>query len=128
MLLREGFPSKEIRGAYQAWNVIDGALQSEADRSILKRGKSSREAFNHLETWYDKKSEEATQNLYDKFHDFTIPPNSNHIEALHALEDTNNQMDEKEMGIPDTFVHARFVRALPDEYGVVKSPRRHCRR
>ena len=42
-LLREGFLSEEIRGAYQAWNVIDGALQSEVDRSILKRCKSPRE-------------------------------------------------------------------------------------
>ena len=121
MLLREGFPSKEIRGAYQVWNVIDGALQSEVDRSILKRCKSSREAFKHLEKWYDIKSEEATQNLYDKFHDFTIPPNSNHIKALHALEGTNNQMDDKGMGISDTFLDARFVRALPGEYGVVKA-------
>ena len=57
----------------------------------------------------------------DKFHDFTIPPNSNPIEALHALEDTNNQMAEKWMGIPDTFLHARFVRVLPDEYDHLKA-------
>ena len=35
-LLREGFSNEEIRGAYQAWNFIDAALQSEADRAILK--------------------------------------------------------------------------------------------
>ena len=46
VLLREGFSSEEIRGAYKTWNFIDGALQSEADRSILKRCKSSREAFD----------------------------------------------------------------------------------
>ena len=40
VLLWEGFLSEEIRGAYQAWSFIDGALQSEADRSILKRCKS----------------------------------------------------------------------------------------
>ena len=62
----------------------------------------------------------ATQKLYDKFHDFTISPNSNPIEVHHALEDTNNQMAEKGTGIPDTFLQARFVRALPDEYGHVK--------
>ena len=53
LLLREGFSSEEIRGAYQAWNFIDGALQSKADRSILKRCKSPREAVDHLEKWYD---------------------------------------------------------------------------
>ena len=63
----------------------------------------------------------ATQKPYDKFHDFTITPNGNPIEALHALEDTNNQMAEKEMGIPYNFLHAHFVRALPDEYGHVKA-------
>ena len=63
----------------------------------------------------------ATQKLYDKFHYFTIPSNSNPIEALHALEDTNNQMAEKGMGIRETFLHARFVRALPDEYDHVKA-------
>ena len=62
----------------------------------------------HLEKWYDPESERATQKLYDKFHNFTIPPNGNPIEALHALEDTNNQMAEKGMGIPDTFLHACF--------------------
>ena len=71
--------------------------------------------------WYDPESEVATQKLYDKFHDFTIPPNGNPIEALRALEDTNNQMTEKGMGIPDTSLHARFVRALPDEYSHVKT-------
>ena len=96
-------------------------LQSEADRSILKRYKSPREAFDHREKWHDPESEVATQKLYDKLHNFTIPPNSNPIEALHALEDTNNQMAEEWMGIPDTFLHARFVRALPDEYGHVKA-------
>ena len=62
----------------------------------------------------------ATQKLYDKFNAFTTPPNSNPIDALHALENTNNQMAEKGMGIPDTFLHTRFVRALPDEYGHVE--------
>ena len=74
-----------------------------------------------LEKWYDSESEGATQKLYDKFHNFTILPNGNPIEALHALEDTNNQMAEKEMGTPDTFLHTRFVRVLLDEYGHVKA-------
>ena len=63
----------------------------------------------------------ATQKLYDKFHDFTIHPSSNPNEALHELEDTNNQMAEKGMVIFDTFLHVRFVRALPGEYGHVKA-------
>ena len=92
MLLWEGFSSEEVRGEYQAWNFKDGAFQSEANRSILKRRKSPRYALDHLEKWYDPESEVATQDLYDKFHDFTIPTNSNPIESLHALEDTNNQM------------------------------------
>ena len=52
VLLRKGFSSEEIGGAYQAWNFIDGAVQSEADRSIQRRCKSPREAFDHLEKWY----------------------------------------------------------------------------
>ena len=75
---------------YQAWVVIDGALQSQVDRSILKRYKSPREAFDHLEKWYDPESRVATKKLYDEFHDFTFPSNGKPIEALHALEDTNN--------------------------------------
>ena len=102
------------------WNFIDKVLQSEADRSILKRRKSPREHFDHLEEWYDQKSEVATQQQYDKFYDLTIAPNSNLIEALHTLEDTSNQMAEKAMGISDTFLHARFVCALPNEYVYVK--------
>ena len=70
---------------------------------------------------YDPESEVATQKLCDKFNDFTIPPNGNPIRALHALEDTNNLMAEKGMEISDTFLHARFVRALLDEYGHVKA-------
>ena len=120
-MLRESFSSEEIREAYQACNFIDGALQSEADKSVLKRRKSPREAFDHLEKWFNPESEVATQKLYDKFHDFTIPPNSNSIETLHALEDTNNQMTEERMGTPNTFLHARFVRALPNEYGHVQA-------
>ena len=121
VLLQEGFSNEEIRGAYQAWNFIDAALQSESDRSILKRCKSPREVFERLEKWHDPDSEVATQRLYDKFHEFAIPPHSDPIAALHDLEDTNNQMHEKGIGrIPDAVLHARFVRALPDEYSLVK--------
>ena len=121
VLLQEGFSNDEIRTAYQAWNFIDAALQSESDRSILKRCKSPREVFERLEKWHDPDSEVATQRLYDKFHEFTIPPHSDPIAALHDLEDINNQMHEKGIGrIPEAVLHARFVRALPDEYSLVK--------
>ena len=121
VLLQEGFSNEEIRGAYQAWNFIDAALQNNADRSILKRCKSPREVFERLEKWLDPDSEVARQRLYDKFHEFVIPPHSDLIAALHDLEDTNNQMHEKGIGrIPDTVLHARFVRALPGEYSLVK--------
>ena len=121
VLLQEGFSNEEIKGAYQAWNFIDAALQSDSDRSILKRCRSPREVFERLEKWHDPDSEVATQRLYDKFHEFTIPPHSDPISAFHDLEDTNNQMHEKGIGrIPDAVVHARFVRALPDEYSLVK--------
>ena len=121
VLLQEGFSNEEIRSAYQAWNSIDAALQSESDRSILKICKSPREVFERLEKWHDPDSEVATQRLYDKFHEFAIPPHSDPIAALHDLEDTNNQMHEKGIGrIPDAVLHARFVRALPDEYSLVK--------
>ena len=119
--MQEGFSNEEIKGAYQAWNFIDAALQSDSDRSILKRCKSPREVFERLEKWHDPDSEVATQRLYDKFHEFTIPPHSDPITALHDLEDTNNQMHEKGIGrIPEAVLHARFVRALPDEYSLVK--------
>ena len=63
----------------------------------------------------------TTQRLYEKFHEFAIPPHSNPISALHDLEDINNQMYEKGIGrILETVLHARFVRALPDEYSLVK--------
>ena len=121
VLLKEGFSNEEIRSAYQAWNFIDAALQSESDRSILKICKSPREVFERLEKWHDPDSEVATQRLYDKFHEFAIPPHSDPIAALHDLEDTNNQMHEKGIGrIPDAVLHARFVHALPDEYSLVK--------
>ena len=121
VLLQEGFSNEEIRSAYQAWNFIDAALQSESDRSILKRCKSPREVFERLEKWHDPDSEVATQRLYDKFHEFAIPPHSDPIAALYDLEDTNNQMHEEGIGrIPDAVLHARFVRALPDEYSLVK--------
>ena len=48
-LLREGFSNEEFRSAYQAWNFIDAALQSDANRSILKRCKSPWEVFERLE-------------------------------------------------------------------------------
>ena len=78
----------------------------------MERCKPPINVFDHLEKWYDPESEVATRKLYDNFHDFTMPPNSDPIEALHALEDMNDEMAE-EMGIPDTFLHAHFVRALP---------------
>ena len=125
VLLREGFSSEEIRGAYQALDFVDGALQSEADRSILKRCKSPREAFDHLEKWYGSDSEVATQKLYDKFRDFTIPPNGNSIEAFHALKDMNNQMAEKGMGIlTPSCTRVLFARCL---MSMIMS-RRRCRR
>ena len=49
VLLREGFSPEEIKGAYQAWNFLDAALQSEEDRAILKRCRSPREVYEFLE-------------------------------------------------------------------------------
>ena len=49
VLLLKDFSSEETRGAYQTLNFIDGALQSEADGSTLKRLKLPRDAFDHLE-------------------------------------------------------------------------------
>ena len=124
VLLREGFLPEEIRGAYQAWNFLDAALQSDEDGAILKRCRSPREVFEFLGIWYDPENEVASQHLFDKFHKFSIPQNSNPISALHALEDMDNQMQEKGMGrIPDTVLHARFVRALPAEYDHAKETR-----
>ena len=88
---------------------------------MLNRCKSSREAFDHLEKWYDPESVVATQKLYDKFHDFNISSNSSPIETLHALEDTNNQITDKGIGIPNTFLHARFVSTLLHECGHFKA-------
>ena len=120
-LLREGFSNEEIRGAYQAWNFLDAAPQSKADRAILKKCRSPREVFESLEKWHDPESEMATQRLYDKFHEFAIPPHSNPIAAIHDLEDINNRMYEKGIGRnPETVLHASLVRALPDEYSLVK--------
>ena len=70
---------------------------------------------------YDPESEVASQKLYDNFHDFTIPPNSNPIEALHKRKVTINQMAEKKIRISDTFLHAHFVPAISHEYGHVKA-------
>ena len=113
VLLREGFSLEEIRSAYQAWNILDAALQNEKNRAILKRCRSPRDVFDFLGTWYDPENEVATQHLSDKFHEFLIPQNNNSIAALHALEDINNQLEKRGMGrIPDTLLHARFVHAL----------------
>ena len=91
------------------------------DRAILKRCRSPREVFESLEKWHDPESEMATQRLYDKFHEFAIPPHSSPIAALHDLENISNQMYEKGIGrIPKTVLHARFVRALPNKYSLVK--------
>ena len=121
VLLRESFSSEEIRGAYQAWDFLDAALQSEKDRAILKRCRSPGEVFEFLGKWYDPENEVATQHLFKKFHEFSMPQNRNPVAALHAFEDINNQMEEKGMGrIPDTVLHAGFVRALPGEYDHAK--------
>ena len=95
---------------------MDATLQSEEDKATLKRCRSPREVFKYLGKWYDLENEVATQHLFDKFQESSIPQNSNPIAALHVLEDINNQMEEKGLGwIPDTVLHARFVCALPGE-------------
>ena len=101
--------------------MLDAALQSEEDRAILTRCRSPREVFELLGKWYDPENEVATQYLFNKFHEFSIPQNINLIAALCALEDINNQMEEKGMGwTPVTVLHARFVRVLPAEYDHAK--------
>ena len=121
VLLREGFSNEEIRGAFQVWNFIDAALQSNADRAILKICRSPREVFERFKKWHDPESEVVTQQPYDKFHEFAIPPHSNPIAGFHDLEDIYNRTYEKGIGrIPDAVLHARFVRALPDECSLVK--------
>ena len=60
------------------------------EQSANDAGRSPREGFEFLGKWYDPENEMATQYLFDKFHEFSIPQNSNPIVALHALEDIHN--------------------------------------
>lgn len=76
----------------QAWNFLD-AGKTEEDRAILKRCKSPREALKYVERWYDPEREVASQTGYDKFHDITIPSQSNSFFAPHGPEDMDNIMD-----------------------------------
>ena len=127
VLLWEGLSPEEIRGAYQACNFLDAVLQSEEDRAILKRCRSPREVFEFLGKWYALENEVATQHLFDKFREFSIPQNSNLIAALHTLIDMKNQMEEKGMGrTPDTILHVCFVHALPAEYDHVEKHYNRC--
>ena len=61
VLLREGVLPEKKRGDYQAWNVLDTALQSEEDKAILKRCRSPREVFEFLGKWHDPENEVAKQ-------------------------------------------------------------------
>lgn len=52
----------------------------------------------------------TSQNIHDKFHDFTTPPYSETLlAALHALEDLNNRTDERGT---ETIPNAYRTRAL----------------
>ena len=100
---------------------MEVVLQSEENRVILKRCRSPRELFEFLGKWYDLENEVATQHLFDKSHESSVPQNSNPIAVRHALEDMNSQMEEKEMGrIPYSVLHARLVRSSPVEYDHAK--------
>ena len=93
---------------------LERSTSERGDRAILKRLRSPREDFELPGKWYNPENEVATHDLFDKFHEFSIPQNSKAIAALHALKVINNQMGGKGIGrIPDTVLHARFVRALP---------------
>ena len=73
-------------------------------------------SFKVLGKWYDPENKVVTQHLFDKFHEFSIPQSINPTAALRGLDDINSQIEEKGMGrVPDTVLHARFVRALPAE-------------
>ena len=120
-LMVEGFSEYEIGEERKAMNFIDKALKSETDRVALDRCTTPREVLQYLQRLHDPESEVATQKRFDQFHDFVIPPNSNPVTALHNLESLNTLMGEKGMeSLPDTFLHARFVRALPEEYSNTK--------
>ena len=113
LLLREGFSSEEIKGAYRAWNFIDGALQSEVSRSILKRCKSPREAFDHLENWYDLDNEVATQKLHDKFHYFTISPTATPLRHfMHQMTPTTKWLRRGWKSLTPSCTRVLFARCL----------------
>ena len=82
---------------------------------MLKRCRSPTEFFEFIGKGYDPENEVATQYLFDKFHEFSIPQNSNPIVALHAFEDINNQIEEKGADGSLTLSYTRVlsVRCLP---------------
>ena len=85
VLLREGFSSEEKRGAYQAWSFLDAAVQSEEDRAILKRCRSPR-SFRISRKMVRPQKRGGHTHLFDKFHEFSMPQNSNPIAALYATK------------------------------------------
>ena len=70
VLLREGVLPEEVRVAYQAWNFLDAALQSDEERAILKRCRLPRKVLKFLGKWYHPENEVASQHLFDMFHEF----------------------------------------------------------
>ena len=76
-LEREGYNAEEIDGAYAAWELLDSALTMKMDQAILSRCKTPSEALEALEDHHDPESESTTDDIYNEFHNFKIPPNGN---------------------------------------------------
>ena len=73
-VVKEGFSSDEIKGAYQAWISIDRALQSEVDGSIVKRYESPRAAFNHVEKCTTQRMRWRLKSYMTNFLTLSFPP------------------------------------------------------
>ncbi|CAN0395900.1 unnamed protein product, partial [Scytosiphon promiscuus] len=105
----------------QAWNFLVAALPNEAEKVILLRCNSARQAFEALEAKYNPTSEGIRQTLLDEFQSFKVTFQDDPITRLHAIENLGARMFELNITTDDrAFVHTRFLDALPREYGHTK--------
>lgn len=121
-LLQEGFLGAQITASFQAFQYLSASIIGSADKAIIRRCKSPREALEQLDSVHKPETQGAIQNLLNRFQSFKISSGSNPIEAMHDLESIRDHLnDSGEVNLDERLLFSRLLDALPsDEYEIAQ--------
>ena len=118
--LQEAFPHENTQKHFIAWNILSRAIESNGDRDTLSHASSPAAGWHALVDTYSASTFGAKAQCLQSLTSRRVKPGANPIPVFAAMIEDVRNMRANGSDIEDEAVCLLFLRALPDEYNVLR--------